>query len=44
MIFVTWTPTIEMTFVMTESAVQRNPRHVGEFHVKIEFQTPAHCV
>ena len=42
--FATWTPTIETTFVMTESAVQRNPRHMGELHVNIEIQTPAHCV
>jgi hypothetical protein len=40
--FATWTPTIETTFVMIESAVQRNPLHVGELHVNIEFQIPAH--
>lgn len=35
---------IATTFVMTESAVHRSPRHVGEFHAKIEVQKPAHCV
>ena len=35
---------IETTFVMTESAAQRNPLQVGEFHVNIEFQKPEHCV
>jgi len=29
---------------MTESAAQRNPLHVGEFHENIEFHKPAHCV
>lgn len=29
---------------MTESATHRIPRHVGEFHENIEFQSPAHCV
>ena len=42
--FVTWTPTIETTFIMTESDAQRRPLHVGEFHVKIEFQNPAQWV
>lgn len=35
---------IETTFVITESAVHLRALHVGEFHVKIEFQTPAHCM
>jgi len=26
--------------VMIDSAVQRSPRHVGEFHVKIDVQNP----
>jgi hypothetical protein len=39
--FVAWTLTIEMTFIMTDSDAQRRPLHVGEFHVKIEFQSPA---
>jgi hypothetical protein len=42
--FATWTPTIETTFVMIESAVQRNPLHVGEFQVKIEVQIPVQYV
>ena len=42
--FATCTPTTETTFVMIESAVQRNPLHVGELHVNIEFQIPAHWV
>jgi hypothetical protein len=42
--FATWTPTIETTFVMIESAVQRSPLHVGELHVKIEVQIPVQYV
>jgi len=42
--FATWTPTIETTFVMIESAVHRSPRHVGELHVKIDVQIPVQYV
>jgi hypothetical protein len=42
--FATWTPTIETTFIMIESAVHLRPLHVGEFQLNIDFQTPVHCV